>query len=65
MVRVVVAESDVVDEAGRDDPRVARGEVASILRQVRVAEHARIELRAFVIHEALKKIVAGQDLIAP
>ena len=65
MVGVVVADPDLVDQARRDHPRIAGGEIASLLRQVRVAEHARVQLRALVVHEALKQVVPGQDLIAP
>ena len=65
VVRIVVAESDFVDDARCEDPCVAGGEIPSRLRQVRVAEHTWVQLRALVIHEPLKEIVAGQDLIAP
>ena len=66
VVGVVVAEPDLVDDVLRDDPRFAHCEVAAVLRKVREAEHARVDLRAFVVEKPLEQLVLRVErLIAP
>ena len=50
VIRVIVADADLVDPLRRDDPRLADREVAALLRIVRQVERGRLELAAVVHH---------------
>ena len=61
MIRVVVADADLVDDVLRDHPCFADRQVATVLRKVRETERARIHLCSFVVQESLEQVVMRAD----
>ena len=57
VIGVVVADTDFVDQALGDHPRVADGEIPALLREVRVGKGTGVQLRSLVVHEPLEYVV--------